>query len=132
MAENESTFINLSGNATKVFFDVTAMMDAEQTLMMMTNGLVNRDFFSLSKKPYNLREIGIMLMQGLNGANRIEGIDKRYDFIQIQAMINSHFGYISKTAKNEVEKAAMVETLKDEISEAALKGMNLFINSPIV
>lgn len=132
MAENESTFVNIAGNQVKVFYDVEAMMDAEQTLQLMTQGLVNKDFFGLSKKPYNLREIGIMLMMGFNGQNRVDGIDKRYNFGEVQKLMQSHFAYISRTAKNETEKVKMLETLKDEISMAALKGMNLFMDSPTV
>lgn len=126
----ESNMIMLSGVPTKVFYDVQTMMDSEQTLMLMTNGMVNRDFMSLSKPPYDLRVIGILVMQGINGANREEGIEKRLDWPTAQKLVSEHFKWIAANSKNSIEVAQKIEDLKTEISNAILKGLNLFIESP--
>lgn len=128
---NDTAIINLCGNPIKVNFDVMAMMDVEQTLQLMKAGLVNREFMSMLEPPYDTRDIVVMIMHGINGANRAEGIDKRLGYPEAQKLFGDHLKYISGVATDMPTVNIMINQLKTEISNAAKKGVGIFTVSPI-
>jgi len=123
----QESFINIAGNPTKVFFDIQAMMDSEQTLKMMMAGMYGRDFISLSEPPYDMREVVTLLMQGIRGANREDNISKTVDFSDAQKLFDKHLAYLGKTYPTIEERKAGYEQLKKELSEACKRGLHFFI-----
>jgi hypothetical protein len=128
---NLSAFININGKPLKVFYDVQAMMDVEQTLELMKGGLVHREFMSLISPPYDTRDIVVMLMHGVNGANRSEGIQVRLGYPEAQKLYTDHLKYIGTVANTIENVKIMNEVLKNEISQAAQKGMGIFLQNSI-
>jgi len=113
----------IAGKPTNLRFDVQAMADTEQTLELMKGGMSKKSFFALLDWPYDIREMSVMLMHGINGANRFEKIDKRLSFTESNELLQNHFGIIAETCITGEDFKAAQENFMKEISNAARKGV---------
>jgi hypothetical protein len=121
----DSQIIMIGNEPLKVEFGVQSQMDVEQTLFMISQGMLKRNFLDIINNISDTRDIVILLMQGINGANRVEGIDKRIDFMDAAKMFDKQMQYIGETAKNNEDVSNLYNAFKESIRNAGLKGMHL-------
>jgi hypothetical protein len=128
----ESTMIMIAGEPMKVFYDTQAQMDTEQNLYLMSQGINKRLFLDILDSIVDTREIVTLVMQGINGANRAEGIDKRLTYDEAAKIFDNHMKYIGQNAKDIKDVRKAFEDMKTDIKNAAYKNMHLdFLISPI-
>lgn len=128
---NTSQMMKVGNDVIKVEYDVQAQMDTEQTAFMMSQGLISRSFLDIINNIRDTRDIVILLMQGVNGANRVEGINKRLSFEESAKIFDTHMQWIGQTAKTNDEMLKLFNEFKTDIRNAGLKGLHLdFLVSP--
>jgi hypothetical protein len=121
----DSQIIMIGNEPLKVEFGVPSQMDVEQTLFMMSQGMLKRSFLDIINNIGDTRDIVTLIQQGINGANRAEGIDKRIDFMEAAKYFDKHMQYIGETAKNAEEMVLLHNAFKESLRNAGLKGMHL-------
>ena len=95
-----SRIIKLAGEPIKVKIDMPAMYDIEQTLELIRGGISKKSIFQLLDPPYDMREMAIILMHGINGNNRFERIDKRLSLEDTGKLLHKHFLNIKVNMQN--------------------------------
>jgi methyl-accepting chemotaxis protein len=122
--ENMPT-IELNGKSVNVNYDIAAQLDTEQMLFTLSNGMNKRQFLDIVENIGDTREIVSLILQGVNGYNRLENIDQRLNYEQVAKMLDDHLKMIGQNAKTVQEVREAFEMLKTDIKNAAYIGMHL-------
>lgn len=124
MMDDITYSILIAGNPTKLRFDVEAMADIEQNLELMAMGLGGKkSFFTLLDPPYDIREMAVLLMHGINGANRFEKIDTRLNLSDAKALLQKHFMNMMIDVTTPQDFTTKQANFMGEISKAARAGI---------
>ena len=124
MMDDITYSILIAGNPTKLRFDVEAMADIEQNLELMAMGLGGKkSFFTLLDPPYDIREMAVLLMHGINGANRFEKIDNRLNLNDAKALLQKHFFSLMEGVTTAQDFTTKQANFMGEISKAARIGV---------
>lgn len=116
--------INIAEKPTKLVIDIMAMDDIEQTLSIITMGQNQRNIFALMDAPYNIRELGVIIMHGINGAYRSEGItDKRTSLEDSNKLLSDHFAILKNKCKTPDEYVQSMKHFMIDISNVVRDGL---------
>ena len=117
--------IELSGKSVNVNFDIASQLDTEQMLFTLSNGTNKRQFLDIVENIGDTREIVSLILQGINGYNRLENISDRVNYEQVAKMLDEHLRMIGQNSKTVQDVRNAFEMLKLDIKNAAYEGMHL-------
>lgn len=81
----------IAGKEYAMRFDVGAQIQAVQSLKLLSMGMPAKNWWALLDPPYDVSELLVMLLAGINGGKRFEG---KTDFIDLEAaqkLLQEHF-----------------------------------------
>lgn len=126
MSENDdgiNTIVVIDGVPTTLRYDFQSMSDIEQHMQLLSGGLTKTSFYKLLDWPYDIREMIVMLMHGINGGYRFEGIEKRLDYASTGKLLDKHFRGFKKTCKTPEQFKDAHEGFMMQICNAARASM---------
>lgn len=115
--------VNIAEKPTKLVIDIMAMNDIEQTLSIITMGQNQRNIFALMDAPYNIRELGIIIMHGINGAMRSEKLNIRISLEDANKLLSDHFAILKNTCKTPDEYVQSMKQFMIDIANVVRDGL---------
>lgn len=116
MTEIKSTTfpIVLAGEEYAIRFDLDAQIGVVTTSKIMNPGIQDIKWWRFLDAPYDVPDMVIMIMHGINGARRFNGEKKFLKIDDAKELLEKHFDYLYERASEIEDDEAAMKFVQDE------------------
>lgn len=117
--------VELAGKRYDLRFDIESIAEVEVTAQALSLNAGRSSYYDLLDAPYNMREQLVLLLVGINGAKRFDGMKDMLNQQTAKTLLGEHFEWIRSRKMGIPEWQESIKKLNTQLSEAARLGVGL-------
>ena len=117
--------VELAGKKYDLRYDVDSIGEVEITAQAVSLNSGRNNYYDLLDAPYNFREQVCLILAGINGAKRYDGLTDFLDQNSTKKLMQEHFDWVRSKQFSIRDWQESIRRLNNQISEAARLGVGL-------